>query len=155
MEQKPNKLSFIYDLNQEHQIISLFFNIHQRSMYFECTCIQERFCYHIDYILEYLYNKYNNNYVDDIELKVHNQELNLWLPVSEINETTQEREVIDTEIQVFNGKFNFYCNHCGGINPIEQCRHFNYIIQELMEHYQGLKEVNEEINNIDLDMMEI
>jgi len=155
MDQKPNKLSFLYDLNHEHQIISLFFNIHQKEMHFECTCEQERFCYHIDYILEYLYNKYHNNYVDDIKLKIYNHELNLWLPVSEINETTQEREVIDTEIQVFNGKVHFYCGQCGGINPIEKCRHFDYIIQELMEHYQGLKDINEEINNMDLDSMDI
>ena len=155
MEQKPNKLSFLYDLNQENHIVSLHFNIHERTILCKCSCAKEIFCHHIDYILEYIYNKYNNDYVEDIELKIYQNEYNLWLPVSETNETTQEREIIDTEIQVFNQKFHFYCNHCGGINPVQKCRHFDYVIQALMEYYQGLKEQNDEINNMDLDMIDI
>ena len=63
MEQKPNNLSFIYDLNNENHVVSLSFNIDQRTMFFNCSCIQEHFCHHIEYILEYLYNSYYPSFI--------------------------------------------------------------------------------------------
>ena len=155
MEQKPNKLSLIYDINQEYEVINLYFNIQERLMHFNCSCFQEKFCYHIEYIIEYLYNSYKNDYVDDIKLKVFQNENNLWLPVSETDENKEISKFIETEIQICNEKTIFYCSHCGGIHPVQQCRHIDYVIQAMIEHYQNLKEENEEINNMDLEEMNL
>ena len=153
MEQKPNKLSFVYDLNHEYQIVSLSFNIIQQTLFSKCTCVKENFCHHIDYVLDYIYNGYKNDYVDDVNLQIYQYQNMLWLPMSETSHTTQEVEFIDAEIQYINQIFYFYCSHCGGIHPIDKCRHFDFIIQKMIEYYEELKEKNEEINNLDLGAM--
>ena len=156
MEQKPNNLSFIYDLNNENHVVSLSFNIDQRTMFFNCSCIQEHFCHHIEYVLEYLYNSYYHDYeIKNIPLKIFENKNKLWLPASETNHDTQENKIIDMEILYCQSKFHFYCSSCGGINTVKSCIHLDYIIKTLMEHYDELKEQNDEINNMDLNEMDI
>ena len=154
MEQVQNKLSFIYDLNQEEHIVSLNFMIDQRKMSFKCSCAKRRFCYHIEYILECIYNSYFHDYdSEQLSLKIYQNENKLWLPVCETEDDVET--IIHPEIYFISNKFLYYCSYCGGIHPVEKCSHFDYILKELMEHYHNLKDEDEDIDNIDLSSMNI
>lgn len=152
MEQVQNKLSIIYDLGNEREIVSASFDINNRKLNIECTCCRKYFCHHTDFLVDYIYNSYfHNNEIDNDLILLWASDNKLWLPVQE----TDDNDIvtfINIELVYSCNKFNYYCSYCNpGIHKVENCRHLDYIIKKFTEHYYELKEQNDEINNINFD----
>ena len=154
MYQVDNNLSFIYDINGEQQVVSISFDINQKSLLINCTCSKGNFCHHTDHMVDYIYNSYfHYDEIDKENLKIYNNKNKLWLPVSE-EDCNNIPRVIDIELLYCSSNFNYYCSCCSpGIHTLDNCRHLDYIIMKFAEHYYDLKEQNEEINNLSLDDM--
>ena len=152
MYQIKNNLSLVYDFNNENHIVSISFNIHEKSLKINCTCSKGCYCHHTDYMVDFIYNYYfHYDEIDPHELKTYNYNNKLWLPVSE-TDMNENPFVIDVELIYTGGKFHNYCSYCSpGIDTLDNCRHLDYIIKKFAEHYYDLKEQNDEINNINLD----
>ena len=156
MYQVQNNLPLIYDLNGEHQIVSISFDINQKTLLINCTCSKGNFCHHTDHIVDFIYNSYfHYDEIDKENLKVHNYANKLWLPVSE-EDNNGNPFVIDVELLYCQSRFHYYCSYCSpGIDSLCNCRHLDFIIMKFAEHYYQLKEQNDEINNIDLGEMSL
>lgn len=152
MFQVQNNLALKYTLNGENEIASVSFDLNRKSLNIECTCTKGNFCHHTDYIVDFIYNSYfHYEEFDHEDIKVHQCNNKLWLPVSE-TDMNDNQFIIDVELLYSGGKFHKYCSYCcPGVDTIDNCRHLDYIIRKFTEHYYDLKEQNEEINNIDLD----
>ena len=156
MYQIQNKLSLVYDLNNEHEIVSISFDINQKTLLINCTCNKGNFCHHTDHVIDFIYNYYfHYEELGDQEMKVHNYSNKLWLPVTE-EDNNGTPFIIDIEVLYSSSKFHYYCPHCcPGIDTLEKCRHLDYIIMKFAEHYYDMKEQNDEINNIDLSELSL
>ena len=150
MEQVYNKLSLIYNVNDDNQLISLSFDINAKKLNITCSCTKYCYCTHTDFIVDYIYNSYfhyDEIDHDDVVL-IWASDNKLWLPVQE-TDTFDNSIFINIELMYICNKFHYYCSFCEpGLHTVENCRHLDYIIKKFSEHYYELKEENEDINNI-------
>lgn len=154
MYQVQNNLSLIYDQCGEKHVVSISFDINQKTLLINCTCPKGNFCCHTDYMVDFIYNAYfHYDEIDQEDIKVYNSNNKLWLPASE-EDNNGNPFIIDIELLYCQSKFHYYCSYCSpGIDSLDNCRHLDFIIMKFSEHYYQIKEENEEINDIDLSEM--
>ena len=154
MEQVDNNLSLIYNLNNENQIVNMSFDINERKLNISCTCPKKCFCYHTDYMVDFIYDSYfHYDEVDYEDINTYQSNNKLWLPAQE-TDLFDNKIFINIELLYVCGKFHYYCSHCEpGIHTVENCSHLDYIIKKFTEHYYDLKEENEDINSISFDAL--
>ena len=152
MDQVYNKLSLLYNINDDKHVVSLSFNIDARKLNIECTCPKRCFCIHTDFIVDYIYNSYfHYDEIDHDDVSLIDTNNKLWLPVHE-TDIHDNSIFINIELLYVCNKFHYYCSFCEpGIHDVEKCRHLDYIIKKFTEYYYELKEQNEDINNINFD----
>ena len=154
MEQQNNKLSYIYSFNNENHCTSIYFDINKENIIMDCSCGIKNFCRHIDYLIDTIYNHYFHyeNIKDEHILNIYQNKNKLWLPASETDDNNN-KIIIDMELLYYNNKFYYYCSKCShNDKSIKKCDHLDYIIDNLMKHYQKLKNL---FNDISLDSLNI
>lgn len=156
MNQQKNKLSYIYNFNNETHCASIYFDINEKNIIMDCSCNIKHFCRHIDYLIDYIFNSYFNyeKIGNEHILNIYQNENKLWLPVSETdNDITV---IIDMELLYYNKKFYYHCSNCSqNDDEITRCNHLDYIIDNLKKHYQKLKNSFDDVSNISLDSLNI
>ena len=148
----PRKLSLIYAGAEQNYVITIQTNFEEKKLYFQCTC-QREYCIHCEYTVDFLFNVYNHHTQCDY-VAFHDNDNTLWLPLKESNDL--EEYIVETEICIHEGCFHFRCYHCSPNGEfVGECRHLDYIMEELVDYFKTQKEKSEEINNIDLDNMNV